>query len=133
MARGPPGGILGVLGGVVAAGLIIAVAVTVFMVYRRQQKTRTETDNDLIAVAVVAGTVVTQPPPSDSVAPPPEPDTVVTQATEKPESPTRKVMAPVPSLPSTGTTPPRSPPLGPCILLPACNGGLKLIYLSTRL
>ncbi|XP_045580900.1 nectin-1 isoform X4 [Salmo salar] len=133
MARGPPGGILGVLGGVVAAGLLIAVAVTVFMVYRRQQKTRTETDNDLIAVAVVDGTVVTQPPPSDSVAPPPEPDTVVTQATEKPESPTRKVMAPAPSLPSTGTTPPRSPPLGPCILLPACNGGLKLIYLSTRL
>ncbi|XP_036816952.1 nectin-1-like isoform X1 [Oncorhynchus mykiss] len=60
MARGPPGGILGVLGGVVAAGLIIAVAVTVFMVYRRQQKTRTETDNDL-----------TDLPPAHKPAPPP--------------------------------------------------------------
>ena len=47
MARGPPGGVIGILGVVVAAGLIIGVAVTVFMVYRRQQKTRTETDNDL--------------------------------------------------------------------------------------
>ncbi|XP_071216257.1 nectin 1b-like isoform X3 [Salvelinus alpinus] len=60
MARGPPGGILGVLGGVVAAGLLIAVAVTVFMVYRRQQKTRTETDNDL-----------TDLPPAHKPAPPP--------------------------------------------------------------
>lgn len=47
MAQGPPGGVIGILGGVVAIGLIIGVAVTVFMVHRRQHKTRTETDNDL--------------------------------------------------------------------------------------
>ncbi|KAM6932099.1 nectin 1b isoform 1-T1 [Lycodopsis pacificus] len=79
MAQGPPGGVIGILGGVVAIGLIVGVAVTVFMVHRRQQKTRTETDNDLIAVAAVA-------------------DSCVTQAPEKPESPTRKVEAPDPSL-----------------------------------
>ncbi|XP_062329582.1 nectin cell adhesion molecule 1b isoform X2 [Osmerus eperlanus] len=60
MARGPPGGVIGILGGVVAAGLIIGVAVTVFLVYRRQQKTRTETDNDL-----------TDLPPAHKPAPPP--------------------------------------------------------------
>ncbi|XP_070987162.1 nectin 1b isoform X3 [Oncorhynchus clarkii lewisi] len=60
MARGPPGGVLGVLGGVVAAGLLIAMAVTVFMVCRRQQKTRTNTDNDL-----------TDLPPAHKPAPPP--------------------------------------------------------------
>ncbi|CAL8348775.1 unnamed protein product [Arctogadus glacialis] len=48
MARGPPGGVIGVLGGIVAIGLIIAVAITVVMMHRRQQKTATETDNDLI-------------------------------------------------------------------------------------
>ncbi|CAL8334109.1 unnamed protein product [Boreogadus saida] len=48
MARGPPGGVIGVLGGIVAIGLIIAVATTVVMMHRRQQKTATETDNDLI-------------------------------------------------------------------------------------
>ncbi|XP_010872495.1 nectin cell adhesion molecule 1b isoform X2 [Esox lucius] len=100
MARGPPGGVLGVLGGVVAAGLLIAVAITVFMVYRRQQKTRTETDNDLIAVAAVADSCVTQPPPpsspptSGSVTPPAVPDNVVSQAPEKPESPTRTDLPP---------------------------------------
>lgn len=47
MPQGPPGGVIGILGGVVAIGLIIGVAVTVFMVHRRQHKTRTETDNDL--------------------------------------------------------------------------------------
>lgn len=47
LPQGPPGGVIGILGGVVAIGLIIGVAVTVFMVHRRQQKTRTETDNDL--------------------------------------------------------------------------------------
>ncbi|XP_017271866.1 nectin cell adhesion molecule 1b isoform X1 [Kryptolebias marmoratus] len=72
MAQGPPGGVIGILGGVVAIGLIIGVAVTVFMVHRRQQKTRTETDNDLIAVA----------------------DSCVTQAPEKPESPTRTDLPP---------------------------------------
>ncbi|XP_071767239.1 nectin 1b isoform X1 [Centroberyx gerrardi] len=75
MPRGPPGGVIGILGGVVAIGLIIGVAVTVFMVHRRQQKTRTETDNDLIAVAAVA-------------------DSCVTQAPEKPESPTRTDLPP---------------------------------------
>ncbi|XP_035009641.1 nectin cell adhesion molecule 1b isoform X3 [Hippoglossus stenolepis] len=75
MAQGPPGGVIGILGGVVAIGLIVGVAVTVFMVHRRQQKTRTETDNDLIAVAAVA-------------------DSCVTQAPEKPESPTRTDLPP---------------------------------------
>ncbi|XP_037533564.1 nectin cell adhesion molecule 1b isoform X2 [Nematolebias whitei] len=60
MAQGPPGGVIGILGGVVAIGLIIGVAVTVFMVHRRQQKTRTETDNDL-----------TDLPPAHKPAPPP--------------------------------------------------------------
>ncbi|XP_058489284.1 nectin cell adhesion molecule 1b isoform X1 [Solea solea] len=60
MAQGPPGGVIGILGGVVAIGLIIGVAATVFMVHRRQQKTRTETDNDL-----------TDLPPAHKPAPPP--------------------------------------------------------------
>ncbi|KAM8769787.1 uncharacterized protein AB9X84_004016 [Acanthopagrus schlegelii] len=60
MPQGPPGGVIGILGGVVAIGLIIGVAVTVFMVHRRQQKTRTETDNDL-----------TDLPPAHKPAPPP--------------------------------------------------------------
>ncbi|XP_041850121.1 nectin cell adhesion molecule 1b isoform X4 [Melanotaenia boesemani] len=109
MAQGPPGGVIGILGGVVAIGLIVGVAVTVFMVHRRQQKTRTETDNDLIAVAAVA-------------------DSCVTQAPEKPESPTRKVEAPDPSLSPADPCPP-----GSSILLPACNGGLQVTYLSTPL
>ncbi|KAM7398982.1 hypothetical protein PAMP_018279 [Pampus punctatissimus] len=107
LPQGPPGGVIGILGGVVAIGLIIGVAVTVFMVHRRQQKTRTETDNDLIAVAAVA-------------------DSCVTQAPEKPESPTRKVEAPDPSLSPAEPCPP-----GSSILLPACNGGLQVTYLST--
>ncbi|XP_029111528.1 nectin-1 isoform X3 [Scleropages formosus] len=60
LPQGAPGGVISILGGVVAAGLIIGVAVTVFMVYRRQQKTRTETDNDL-----------TDLPPAHKPAPPP--------------------------------------------------------------
>ncbi|XP_027135886.1 nectin 1b isoform X1 [Larimichthys crocea] len=75
LPQGPPGGVIGILGGVVAIGLIVGVVVTVFMVHRRQQKTRTETDNDLIAVAAVA-------------------DSCVTQAPEKPESPTRTDLPP---------------------------------------
>lgn len=35
------------MGGVIAAVFIIGVAVTVIIVYRRQQKNRSETDNDL--------------------------------------------------------------------------------------
>ncbi|XP_066563774.1 nectin 1a isoform X3 [Amia ocellicauda] len=60
LPQGAPGGVIGILGGVVAAGLIIGVAITVFVVYRRQQKTRTETDNDL-----------TDLPPAHKPAPPP--------------------------------------------------------------
>ncbi|XP_061734512.1 nectin-1-like isoform X2 [Nerophis ophidion] len=60
MPRGPPGGVIGILGGIVAIGLIIGVTVTVVMVHRRQQKTRTETDNDL-----------TDLPPAHKPAPPP--------------------------------------------------------------
>lgn len=55
MPQGPPGGVIGILGGVVAIGLIIGVAVTVFMVHRRQQKTRTETDNDLWVPSLCQG------------------------------------------------------------------------------
>lgn len=47
MPQGPPGGAIGILGGVVIIGLIAGVAATVFIVHRRQQKTGTETDNDL--------------------------------------------------------------------------------------
>lgn len=57
MPQGPPGGVIGILGGVVAIGLIAGVAVTVFMVHRRQQKTRTETDNDLWVLSLCQGTL----------------------------------------------------------------------------
>nr|XP_055029626.1 nectin cell adhesion molecule 1b isoform X1 [Misgurnus anguillicaudatus] len=60
MARGPPGGIFGILGIVVVAGLIVGVVATICMVYRRGQKPRTETDNDL-----------TDLPPVHKPAPPP--------------------------------------------------------------
>ncbi|XP_008307201.1 uncharacterized protein LOC103377971 [Cynoglossus semilaevis] len=60
MPQGPPGGVVGILGGIVAIGLIIGVAATVVMVHRRQHKTRTETDNDL-----------TDLPPAHKPAPPP--------------------------------------------------------------
>ncbi|KAA8594096.1 hypothetical protein FQN60_004930 [Etheostoma spectabile] len=55
-------------------------------------------------------------------------DSCVTQAPEKPESPTRKVEAPDPSLSPAEPCPP-----GSSILLPACNGGLQVTYLSTPL
>ncbi|KAM6190956.1 nectin-1 isoform 2-T2 [Sarcoramphus papa] len=61
LPQGAPGGIIGIVGGVIAAALIIGVAVTVIIVYRRQQKNRTETDNDLIDL-----------PPSHKPAPPPK-------------------------------------------------------------
>ncbi|XP_053125555.1 nectin-1 isoform X3 [Hemicordylus capensis] len=60
LPQGGPGGIFGILGGVIAAVLIIGVAVTVFIIYRRQQKSRSDTDNDLIDL-----------PPSHKPAPPP--------------------------------------------------------------
>ncbi len=47
MPQGPPGGIFGILGVVVVAGLIVGVVATICMVYRRGHKPRTETDNDL--------------------------------------------------------------------------------------
>nr|XP_015193226.1 PREDICTED: nectin-1 isoform X2 [Lepisosteus oculatus] len=76
LPQGAPGGMIGILGGVVAAGLIIGVAVTVFVVYRRQQKTRTETDNDLIADSCVpqdkpGSPTRTDLPPAHKPAPPP--------------------------------------------------------------
>lgn len=55
-------------------------------------------------------------------------DSCVTQAPEKPEPPTRKVEATDPSLSPTDPCPP-----GSSILLPACNGGLQVTYLSTPL
>ncbi|XP_050178923.1 nectin-1 isoform X4 [Myiozetetes cayanensis] len=61
LPQSAPGGIIGIVGGVVAAALILGVAVTVIVVYRRQQKNRTETDNDLIDL-----------PPSHKPAPPPK-------------------------------------------------------------
>ncbi|XP_072551475.1 nectin 1b isoform X3 [Salminus brasiliensis] len=60
LPQGPPGGILGILGVVVVAGLILGVVVTICMVYKRGQKPRTETDNDL-----------TDLPPAHKPAPPP--------------------------------------------------------------
>ncbi|KFR16715.1 hypothetical protein N306_10351, partial [Opisthocomus hoazin] len=61
LPQGAPGDIIGIVGGVIAAALIISVAVTVIIVYRRQQKNRTQTDNDL-----------TDLPPSHRPAPPPK-------------------------------------------------------------
>ncbi|KAI7802579.1 putative poliovirus receptor-related protein 1-like [Triplophysa rosa] len=60
MAQGPPGGIFGIMGVVVVAGLIVGVVATICMIYRRGQKPRTETDNDL-----------TDLPPAHKPAPPP--------------------------------------------------------------
>uniref|UniRef100_A0A8C2HK67 Ig-like domain-containing protein n=1 Tax=Cyprinus carpio TaxID=7962 RepID=A0A8C2HK67_CYPCA len=79
MPQGPPGGIFGILGVVVVAGLIVGVVATICMVYRRGQKPRTETDNDLIAVA---DSCVTKP------------EAPGTEAPEKPESPTRTDLPP---------------------------------------
>lgn len=47
LPQSAPGGIIGIVGGVIAAVFIIGVAVTVTIVYRRQQKSRSGTDNDL--------------------------------------------------------------------------------------
>ncbi|KAL2295799.1 hypothetical protein Nmel_017322 [Mimus melanotis] len=61
LPQSAPGGIIGIVGGVIAAVFIIGVAVTVIIVYRRQQKSRSDTDNDLIDL-----------PPSHKPAPPPK-------------------------------------------------------------
>uniref|UniRef100_A0A7M4FT39 Nectin cell adhesion molecule 1 n=1 Tax=Crocodylus porosus TaxID=8502 RepID=A0A7M4FT39_CROPO len=61
LPQGAPGDLIGIVGGVVAAVLLIGVAVTVLIVYRRQQKSRSETDNDL-----------TDLPPSHKPIPPPK-------------------------------------------------------------
>nr|XP_021396155.1 uncharacterized protein LOC110475957 [Lonchura striata domestica] len=60
LPQSAPGGIIGIVGGVIAAVFIIGVAVTVIIVYRRQQKSRSGTDHDLIDL-----------PPSHKPAPPP--------------------------------------------------------------
>ncbi|XP_048839431.1 nectin-1-like isoform X2 [Brienomyrus brachyistius] len=59
LPQGVSGETIGIVGGVVAAGLIAGVAVVVFLVYRRQQKTRTERDNEL-----------TDLPPAHKLVPP---------------------------------------------------------------
>ncbi|KAJ7420878.1 hypothetical protein WISP_46179 [Willisornis vidua] len=61
LPQSAPGGIIGIVGGVVAAALILGVAITVIVVYRRQQKSRSDTDTDLIDL-----------PPSHKPAPPPK-------------------------------------------------------------
>ncbi|KAK1153390.1 nectin-1-like isoform X1 [Acipenser oxyrinchus oxyrinchus] len=65
LPQGAPGRVIGIIGGIVAAGLITGVAVTVFVVYRRQQKNQTETDNDL-----------TDLPPAHKPAPAPKKKTI---------------------------------------------------------
>nr|XP_060643761.1 nectin-1 isoform X4 [Anolis sagrei ordinatus] len=60
LPRAGAGGLLGILGMVIAAVLIVGVATIVFVVYRRQQKSRTEADHDLMDL-----------PPSHKPAPPP--------------------------------------------------------------
>ncbi|XP_026988403.2 nectin cell adhesion molecule 1b isoform X2 [Tachysurus fulvidraco] len=60
LAQGPPGGILGILGIVVVFGLIVGVMATIFMVYKRGQKTSSETDNALTEMPHVHKPV---PPP----------------------------------------------------------------------
>ncbi|RMB92015.1 hypothetical protein DUI87_31544 [Hirundo rustica rustica] len=61
LPQSAPGGIIGIVGGVIAAVFIIGVVVTVIIVYRRQQKSRSDTDHDLIDL-----------PPSHKPAPPPK-------------------------------------------------------------
>lgn len=68
--------------------------------------------------------------PSLSIAVAAVADSCVTQAPEKPDSPTRKVEAPVPV---PDPPPAESCPSGSSVLLPACNGGLQVTYLSTPL
>ncbi|XP_063799583.1 nectin-1 isoform X4 [Pseudophryne corroboree] len=61
LPQGLSGSMLGILGGVVAALLIITAAVSVFLVRRKKQKQRSETDSDMVDL-----------PPSHKPAPPPK-------------------------------------------------------------
>uniref|UniRef100_H3B4J8 Uncharacterized protein n=1 Tax=Latimeria chalumnae TaxID=7897 RepID=H3B4J8_LATCH len=61
LPQGAPASVIGILGGVIAVTLLVAVAMTVFIIYRRQQKNQAETDNDLIDL-----------PPSHKPDPPPK-------------------------------------------------------------
>ncbi|XP_048837541.1 uncharacterized protein LOC125712008 [Brienomyrus brachyistius] len=60
LPRGAPGGLLRILGGLVALGLIVGVAVTVYTIYQRQHRTRSKEDNDGMDI-----------PASHKCAPPP--------------------------------------------------------------
>ncbi|XP_023663022.2 nectin 1b isoform X1 [Paramormyrops kingsleyae] len=46
LPRGAPGGLLSILGGLVALGLILGVAVTVYTIYQRQHRMQSKADND---------------------------------------------------------------------------------------
>ncbi|XP_044134460.1 uncharacterized protein LOC122926995 [Bufo gargarizans] len=61
LPQGLSGSLLGILGGVVAALLIITAAVSAFLVRRKKQKQRSDTDSDMADL-----------PPSHKPAPPPK-------------------------------------------------------------
>ncbi|CAH2319501.1 nectin-1 isoform X1 [Pelobates cultripes] len=61
LPQGPSGSLLGILGGVVAALLIIIASVSTFLVRRKKQKQRSDTDSDM-----------TDLPPSHKPVPPPK-------------------------------------------------------------
>ncbi|KAM8927541.1 nectin-1 isoform 1-T1 [Pelodytes ibericus] len=61
LPQGPSGSLLGILGGVVAALLIITASVSTFLVRRKKQKQRSDTDSDM-----------TDLPPSHKPVPPPK-------------------------------------------------------------
>ncbi|XP_075046678.1 nectin-1 isoform X3 [Mixophyes fleayi] len=61
LPQGLSGGLLGILGGVVAALLIITAAVSAFLVRRKKQNQRSDTDSDMVDL-----------PPSHKPAPPPK-------------------------------------------------------------
>ncbi|XP_053308600.1 nectin-1 isoform X3 [Spea bombifrons] len=61
LRQGPSGSLLGIIGGVVAALLIITASVSTFLVRRKKQKQRSNTDSDM-----------TDLPPSHKPVPPPK-------------------------------------------------------------